>query len=62
MDNLTSTPKTIIYLDQFVISNITKLLDPEFPLRARVLKDPFLLEPFMDVVTQRKKSREKGQK
>jgi SEC-C motif len=34
--------KTVVYLDQFVISNITKLLDPEFPRRDRL--DPYWLE------------------
>ena len=45
MDNLTNTPKKIIYLDQFVISNITKILDPSFPRREHLLKSqPFWLE------------------
>lgn len=45
MDNLTNTPKKIIYLDQFVISNITKTLDPSFPRREYLLKtQPFWLE------------------
>jgi hypothetical protein len=34
--------KTIIYLDQFVVSGIVKALDPEFPRRERL--DPFWLE------------------
>ena len=46
MENPTDTPKTIIYLDQSVISNLEKLLDPEFPRREQVLKDPFWLELF----------------
>lgn len=45
MDNLTNTPKKIIYLDQFVISNITKILNPSFPRREHLLKtQPFWLE------------------
>jgi hypothetical protein len=45
VDNLTNTPKKIIYLDQFVISNITKILDPDFPRREHLLKkQPFWLE------------------
>lgn len=45
MDNLTNTPKKIIYLDQLVISNITKILDPDFPRREYLLeKQPFWLE------------------
>jgi hypothetical protein len=45
VDNRTNTPKKIIYLDQFVISNITKILDPDFPRREHLLeKQPFWLE------------------
>lgn len=45
MQNLTNTPKRIIYLDQGAISNIAKVLDPDFPRRERLLKsEPFWLE------------------
>jgi hypothetical protein len=45
VDNLTNMPKKIVYLDQFVISNITKILDPDFPRRAHLLeKQPFWLD------------------
>jgi hypothetical protein len=37
-------PKTVIYLDQFVVSNITKALDPDYPRRERVLREPFWLD------------------
>jgi hypothetical protein len=38
--------KRVIYLDQFLISNITKALDPEARSHARVLEQPFWLEVF----------------
>lgn len=45
MQNLTNTPKRIIYLDQGAISNIAKVLNPDFPRRERLLKsEPFWLE------------------
>jgi len=50
VDNLTNTPKTIIYLDQLVISNIAKVLDPEFSRREQLLKnDPFWLELYKKI-------------
>lgn len=38
MQNRTNTPKKIIYLDQGAISNITKVLDPDFPRREQLLE------------------------
>ena len=39
--------KKVIYLDQFVISNLIKLLDTEHPSHARVAADPFWRELFI---------------
>jgi hypothetical protein len=45
VQNRTDTPKKVIYLDQSVISNITKVLDPDFPRREQLLeKEPVWLE------------------
>ena len=44
MDNLIDAPKKIVYLDQNVISNMTKVLDPDFLRREDLLKrEPFWL-------------------
>jgi len=43
---LPALKKRIIYLDQFLISNITKALDSESKGHARVLKQPFWLDAF----------------
>lgn len=37
-------PKTVIYLDQFVVSNITKALDPDYSRRDRLLREPSWLD------------------
>ncbi len=41
--------KKIIYLDQFVISNITKALDPDSSGHKRVLEQPFWLEVYKKI-------------
>ncbi len=38
--------KKIIYLDQFVIDNFVKVLDPKHPKHEKVKADPFWLEAF----------------
>lgn len=44
---LPEVKKKIIYLDQFVVSNLIKLLDVDHPSHARVLSDPFWKELFI---------------
>lgn len=44
---LPEVKKKLIYLDQFVVSNLIKLLDPEHPSHGKVLRDPFWKELFI---------------
>ena len=46
--------KKIIYLDQFVIDNFVKTLDPTHPKHARVKENPFWLEAYkkLDVLSK----------
>lgn len=46
--------KRIVYLDQFVLDNIVKALDPKHPKHEIVLKDPFWLELYkkLEVATR----------
>lgn len=43
--------KRLIYLDQFVISNIMKALDPSNPSHERVMVDPFWIEAYKKLDT-----------
>lgn len=42
--NIIGPAKAILYLDQFIISNITVLLDPDSPRYDRVVQDPYWLK------------------
>lgn len=51
---LPEVKKRIVYLDQFVLDNVVKGLDPKHPKNASVLKDPFWMELFkkLEVATR----------
>jgi hypothetical protein len=44
--DLPAIQKKVVYLDQFLISNLIKFLDKEHPSHAKVAKDPFWAELF----------------
>lgn len=51
---LPTIKKKIIYLDQFVIDNFVKALDPKHPKHEKVIQDPFWLEAYkkLDVLSK----------